>query len=87
MSDSTLTPSSNAKKPTNYRWVIFATMFFLLAVNLMDRITLSIGMPYIKEEFDLSPTTQGLILSSFFWSYALLQVPGGWLLDRYGRVK
>jgi ACS family D-galactonate transporter-like MFS transporter len=86
MSDSTLTPSSNAKKPTNYRWVIFATMFFLLAVNLMDRITLSIGMPYIKEEFDLSPTMQGLILSSFFWSYALLQVPG-WLLDRYGPRK
>ncbi|MEF3100028.1 MFS transporter [Raoultella terrigena] len=87
MSDSTLTPLPNTKKPTNYRWVIFATMFFLLAVNLMDRITLSIGMPYIKEEFDLSPTTQGLILSSFFWSYALLQVPGGWLLDRYGPRK
>ena len=87
MSDSTLTPSSNTKKPTNFRWVIFATMFCLLAVNLMDRITLSIGMPYIKEEFNLSPTTQGLILSSFFWSYALLQVPGGWLLDRYGPRK
>ena len=87
MSDSTLTPLPNTKKSTNFRWVIFATMFFLLAVNLMDRITLSIGMPYIKEEFDLSPTTQGLILSSFFWSYALLQVPGGWLLDRYGPRK
>ncbi|VTN11026.1 Uncharacterised protein [Raoultella terrigena] len=49
MSDSTLTPLPNTKKPTNYRWVIFATMFFLLAVNLMDRITLSIGMPYIKK--------------------------------------
>ena len=27
---------------------------------------------------------QGLILSSFFWAYALLQIPGGWLIDRYG---
>lgn len=87
MSDSTLPPELYAKKPTNFRWVIFATMFFLLAVNLMDRITLSIGMPYIKEEFNLSPTEQGLILSSFFWSYALLQVPGGWLLDRFGPRK
>lgn len=86
MSDSTLTPSS-MQKPTNYRWVIFATMFFLLAVNLMDRITLSIGMPYIKEEFDLSPTTQGLILSSFFWSYALLQVPGAGYWIATVRVK
>ena len=26
----------------------------------------------------------GLILSGFFWSYALMQLPGGWLIDRYG---
>ena len=87
MPNSTISPSSMTQKPTHFRWVIFTTMFFLLAVNLMDRITLSIGMPYIKEEFSLSPTMQGLILSSFFWSYALLQVPGGWLLDRYGPRK
>lgn len=87
MSNSTISPSSPAQKPTHFRWVIFATMFFLLAINLMDRITLSIGMPYIKEEFNLSPTMQGLILSSFFWSYALLQVPGGWALDKFGPRK
>jgi len=87
MSDSTIAPSSKIPKAKSFRWVIFGTMFFLLAVNLMDRITLSIGMPYIKGEFNLSPTMQGLILSSFFWSYALLQVPGGWLLDRFGPRK
>ncbi len=75
------------EKPTRVRWRIFAVLFFLLAVNLMDRITISIGLPYIKEEFHLSPTMQGLILSSFFWSYALLQIPGGWALDRYGPRK
>ncbi|WP_373099539.1 MULTISPECIES: MFS transporter [Pasteurellaceae] len=78
---------ATTEKPTYFRWIIFGVMFFLMAVNLMDRITLSIGMPYIKEEFNLSPVMQGLILSSFFWSYALLQVPGGWLLDRYGPRK
>ncbi len=78
---------STNEKSTSFRWVIFTVMFFLMAVNLMDRITLSIGMPYIKEKFNLSPVMQGLILSSFFWSYALLQVPGGWLLDRYGPRK
>jgi ACS family D-galactonate transporter-like MFS transporter len=82
-----MAPSSKIPKAKSFRWVIFGTMFFLLAVNLMDRITLSIGMPYIKGEFNLSPTMQGLILSSFFWSYALLQVPGGWLLDRFGPRK
>lgn len=86
MSDSTLTPANN-HKPTRFRWIMFGAMFFLLAVNLMDRITLSIGMPYIKDEFSLSPAMQGLILSSFFWSYALLQIPGGWMLDRFGPRK
>ncbi|WP_413724075.1 MFS transporter [Sodalis sp. RH16] len=87
MTHSIISPSTPPQKPTHFRWVIFTTMFFLLAVNLMDRITLSIGMPYIKEEFSLSPTMQGLILSSFFWTYALLQVPGGWMLDRFGPRK
>ncbi|ARU94780.1 MFS transporter [Tatumella citrea] len=86
MSDSTLTPANN-QKPSSFRWVLFGAMFFLVAVNLMDRITLSIGMPFIKDEFSLSPTMQGLILSSFFWSYALLQIPGGWMLDRFGPRK
>lgn len=76
--------SATQEQPTRVRWRIFAVLFFLLAVNLMDRITISIGIPYIKEEFHLSPTMQGLILSSFFWSYALLQIPGGWALDRFG---
>ena len=44
-------------------------------------------MPTISKEFNLSPTMQGLILSSFFWSYALLQLPGGWLIDKLGARK
>ena len=41
-------------------------------------------MPKIAKEFSLEPAMQGLILSAFFWSYALLQIPGGWLIDRFG---
>jgi ACS family D-galactonate transporter-like MFS transporter len=40
-------------------------------------------MPVIAKEFSLSPVMQGLILSSFFWSYTLMQIPGGLLVDRY----
>jgi hypothetical protein len=42
-----------------------------------DRLALSIVMPTIAEEFALHPTTQRLLLSAFFWTYAALQVPGG----------
>lgn len=72
---------------TRVRWRIFAIIFLLVVINLVDRVSLSIGMPTIGREFGLSPTMQGVILSSFFWAYALLQVPGGWLIDRFGPRK
>lgn len=75
------------QKASNVRWYVFTIIFLLVVVNLIDRISLSIAMPTIAKEFDLSPTTQGLILSSFFWAYALLQIPGGWLIDKYGPRK
>lgn len=75
---------ATAAKPSNVRWRIFAIVFALTVINLVDRVSLSIAMPTIAGEFQLTPSMQGLILSSFFWAYALLQIPGGWLIDRYG---
>jgi ACS family D-galactonate transporter-like MFS transporter len=66
------------------RWRIFGILFVLTVLNLVDRASLSIAMPAIASEFELSPATQGLILSSFFWTYALMQIPGGYLIDRLG---
>src|SRR5882757_9019324 len=66
------------------RWRIFGIVFVLVVINLIDRVTLSIAMPTISKEFSLEPAMQGLILSAFFWSYALLQIPGGWMIDRFG---
>ncbi|SOZ14711.1 MFS transporter [Cupriavidus taiwanensis] len=68
---------------TSVRWKIFLMMLFLIAINYIDRASLSVAMPLIAKEFDLSPAMQGLILSSFFWTYALMQVPGGMLADKY----
>lgn len=68
---------------SSVRWKIFLMMLFLIAINYIDRASLSVAMPLIAKEFDLSPTMQGLILSSFFWTYAVMQVPGGMLADKY----
>ncbi len=73
-----------ALQASRVRWRIFAIIFGLTVINLLDRVSLSIAMPTIAHEFQLTPAIQGLILSSFFWAYALLQIPGGWLIDRYG---
>lgn len=80
-----LSPSAAASvAPTRVRWRIFAIIFVVVVVNLIDRTTLAIAMPTISKEFELSPALQGVLLSAFFWSYALLQVPGGWLIDKFG---
>jgi ACS family D-galactonate transporter-like MFS transporter len=76
-----------AVAPTAVRWRIFGVIFVLVMMNLLDRISLSIAMPTIGNEFMLQPAMQGLILSSFFWAYAVLQIPGGWLIDRLGPRK
>lgn len=73
-----------ATTATTVRWRIFAIIFVLVVINLVDRVALSIAMPTIAREFELSAGMQGLILSAFFWSYAGLQIPGGWLIDRFG---
>jgi MFS transporter, ACS family, D-galactonate transporter len=75
---------ARAHRASTVRWRVFAIIFVLVVINLMDRVTLSIAMPVIATEFALEPFMQGLVLSSFFWTYAALQVPAGWLIDRFG---
>src|ERR1700739_2167427 len=72
-----------ASAKTSVRWKIFLTMLMLISINYVDRASLSVAMPLISVEFKLNPAMQGLILSSFFWTYALLQIPGGMLADRF----
>src|ERR1700675_2622100 len=75
--------ATDVAKPTGVRWKIFLLMLFLISINYIDRASLSVAMPLISREFDLDPAMQGLILSSFFWTYAFMQVPGGMLADRF----
>ena len=74
---------SEAARPTSVRWRIFLIMLLLTAINYIDRASLSVALPLIAPEFNLSPALEGLMLSAFFWSYALMQIPAGVLLDRY----
>lgn len=70
-------------KMTSVRWKIFLSMLALVSINYIDRASLSVAMPLISREFHLTPSMQGLILSSFFWTYAFMQIPGGMLADRF----
>jgi ACS family D-galactonate transporter-like MFS transporter len=65
------------------RWWIVGLLFTASMINYMDRATLSIALPLISKDLALSPATKGLLLSAFFWSYALMQIPIGWCADRF----
>lgn len=77
-----ITTAANAAK-TNVRWKVFLLLLCLVSINYVDRASLSIAMPLIAKEFAIDPAAQGLLLSSFFWMYALMQIPGGLLADRF----
>ncbi|WP_347558210.1 MFS transporter [Robbsia sp. KACC 23696] len=53
-------------------------------VNYIDRITLSIAAPQLSDAFHLSAGEMGILFSAFSWTYALLQIPAGMVLDRFG---
>jgi ACS family glucarate transporter-like MFS transporter len=73
-----------APLPTRVRWLVLAMLFIVTTINFADRATMSIAGADIRKAFDLSPVQMGYIFSAFAWSYVLAQLPGGWLLDRFG---
>jgi MFS family permease len=66
------------------RWPVVGLLTVGVIIAYVDRINLSSALPEIRKSFDLSPSAAGILLSAFFWSYALLQVPAGWVVDRFG---
>ena len=53
-------------------------------INYLDRTVLGIAAPFLTRDLGLTATQMGLVFSAFSWSYALLQIPGGIFLDRFG---
>jgi MFS transporter, ACS family, D-galactonate transporter len=76
--------AEGAQRIPGRRWTIGVLLGVGVLVNYIDRINLSVAAPQLQSEFNLSPQELGLLFSAFFWSYSLLQVPGGMVLDRFG---
>jgi len=65
------------------RWLMAALLFLAGLINYFDRTIISVALPVIAADLHLGPARMGILLSAFFWSYALMQIPIGWLSDRY----
>src|SRR5262245_48270639 len=64
-------------------WTV-GLLFLGILVNYVHRSNLSVVAVPLMREFAISPAVMGTLLSAFFWSYALLQIPAGYVVDRFG---
>ena len=75
------------EKRTRVRFYVLAMLFVVSSLNYADRAALSIAGSALSADLDLKPIALGFVFSAFGWAYVLGQIPGGWLLDRYGSKK
>lgn len=73
-----------AEKRTNARYWIVVMLFIVTSFNYGDRATLSIAGSEMARDIGLDPVGMGYVFSAFSWAYVIGQIPGGWLLDRFG---
>jgi MFS family permease len=58
--------------------------FLATTINYVDRATLAVAAPFMREDLHIDPAMMGVLLGGFFWTYAVMQLPAGWLIDRIG---
>jgi len=71
-------------RPSWGRWYVLLLISVMYLITYLDRVNISTAAPEISKEFGFDKVTMGVIFSAFVWAYALFQVPGGWLSDRFG---
>ena len=71
-------------QPTRARFGILALISAATMLNYLDRSVLGVAKPALTAELHIGPEVMGLIFSAFSWTYALAQVPGGFVLDKFG---
>src|ERR1700755_553036 len=71
-------------RASRVRWSVLAIISLMYMVTYIDRSNISVAAPAIARELSLSKIELGLVFSAFIWAYAIGQVPGGWLADRFG---
>lgn len=66
------------------KYLIFGLLYLGWCISFIDRSAISLGATQLMAELTITPVQMGLVLSSFYIGYSLMQLPGGWLADRFG---
>ena len=73
-----------SKLSQNWKYVIIILLFLGWSIGNFDRFFMNYAILGISKDLQLSASQTGIVLSSFFAGYAIMQIPGGWLADRFG---
>lgn len=73
-----------AKKFLNNPMFVFILLYLGYMISYVDRTAISLALAHIGKDFNVGPAELGIVLSAFYLGYAAMQIPGGWLADRYG---
>lgn len=71
-------------KDSRQRWWLLVLLFFGMLISYVHRGAFSVAAPFMGKDLQLSKATIGIVLSAFFWVYSFMQVPAGWVVDRFG---
>ena len=77
-------PDNNSTNVPRRRWGIALLLGFGILVNYFDRVNLSVAQPALHHDFGIPPAMFGWLLGAYSWTYMVLQLPCGVLLDRFG---
>ena len=80
--------STTSLKHSPQRWWLLVLLFTAMLISYLHRSALSVAVgaksSSMTSDLQLSEASIGVLLSGFFWVYSFMQVPSGWLVDRFG---
>ena len=71
-----------ASRASFEQWRALGLLVVCVLINYLDRGNLSVAASHLTRDLALTPGQTGILLSAFFWTYSVCQLPAGWLLDR-----
>ena len=77
-------PATIAGRPTHARYITVALALTIAIITYIDRVCISQAAPLVSKDLGLSRVEMAWVFSVFGWAYALFEIPGGWLADRFG---
>jgi sugar phosphate permease len=62
---------------------VFALLYLGYCISYIDRAAIALSLVAIGKEFNVGSAALGVVMSTFYISYAAMQIPGGWIADRW----